>query len=122
MMSVFPEYSPKTLWTCTVRLVHTLFHTPPMLTRQPKSYFHATLEAHRAILSDLTGILADVPEAASNETTTIRYIHESLSQIEVLLFEANPNNEIPKTLEGACIRTSILEKRLRTSRRMCVVI
>ena len=81
-MSVFPEYSPKTLWVATVRLVHTLFHTPPQLTQCPKSYFHATLEAHRAILTELSGILSEEPLGSCNETTTSRCVHESKPQSE----------------------------------------
>lgn len=119
-MSVFPEYSPKLLWTLTVRLVHTLFHTPPTLTRAPKSYFHATLEAHRAIMVDLTGILSEEPFETCSETTTIRYVHESLQQIEMNLFGVV--SEHPKTLEGACVRTSALDKRLRTNQRMCTIL
>ncbi len=119
---MFPEYSPRRLWSSTVRLVHTLFHTPPTLTRAPKSYFHATLEAHRAIMKDLTGILSEepVPETC-NETTTIRYVHESLQRIETNLFGTEAS-ECPKTLEGACLRTIELEKRLRTSRGTCTVL
>jgi len=119
---VFPEYSPKVLWTLTVRLVRTLFHTPPTLTREPKSYFHATLEAHRAIMTDLTGILSEEPVETCTETTTIRYVHESLQQIELNLFGAAAASECPKTLEGACLRTLALEKRLRTSRGTCTVL
>lgn len=119
---MFPEYSPRQLWKLTVRLVRTLFHTPPTLKREPKSYFHATLEVHRAIMKDLTGILTEEPVELCNETTTIRYVHESLQQIELNLFGPSPASEYPKTLEGACLRTITLEKRLRTSRSSCAVL
>ena len=122
-MSVFPDYSPKMLWQCTSRLVNTLFHTPPALASTPKSYFYATLEAHRAILIDLTGIIPEMEEIETcSEATTVLIIHESLQQIETLLYGTNMSDAFEQTIKGACLRTISLEKRLRTTRSFCAVL
>lgn len=110
-MSIFRTYSPQTLWNATLKLVNTLFHTPPKLPSIPSSYFTAILKAHTWIRNDLQGIFDEVIEEPIN--ATVEKIHNSLRELETILF--NSKYDCPPTIEGCQVYTEQLISRLKNT-------
>ena len=110
-MSIFRTYSPQTLWDATLKLVNTLFHTPPDLPCKPSSYFTAILKAHAWIRNDLRGIFDEVISEPIN--ATVEQIHTSLRELEGILF--NSEYECLATIEGCQRYTEQLISRLKNT-------
>jgi hypothetical protein len=108
-MSLFKTYTPRSLYSSTLRMINTMFVHPPKLDLAPTSYFKATIEAHKWIKTDLSETIP-LEEAAEGETT-IEQIFQSLVGIEKMLFGTQADFEV--TIRGCCWYTESLEARLK---------
>lgn len=116
-MSLFQTYSPKVLWTLSLQLVNVIFRNPPKMKVEPDSYFKSIMQTHAFIRRDLAGTFECVPVVAT--TTTIDQIHLSLHELNSILF--NDSVTFEKSIEGCCLYTEYLEKRLKKSK-SCVIL
>ena len=112
-MSLFKSYTPKILYHYTLSMIDSIFVHPPTMDLTPTSYFKAVLDAHQWIKNDLEPSLAPLPPDEAPKTATLEQIHASLAVIEKMLFGSESTFE--PTLEGCCLYTLFLEKRLRPS-------
>jgi len=119
-MSLFKQYSPELLWTLSLRLVNAIFRNPPKMQVQPESYFKSVMHAHQVIRDDLTGTFDEV--SSSDATTTIGQIFCSLQELDKLLFGLDVSSSFPNSIEGCCLYTDYLERRLKKSQHVCVLL
>ena len=119
-MSLFKQYSPELLWTLTLRLANAIFRNPPKMQVEPESYFKSVMHAHQVIRDDLTGTFDGV--SRSSATTTIGQIYSSLQDLDRLLFGSEVSSSFPNSIEGCCLYTDYLERRLKKSQNVCVLL
>lgn len=111
-MSLFQTYSPKVLWTLSLQLANVIFRNPPKMKVEPDSYFKSIMQVHAFIRRDLNGTFENMPTV--DTPTTIDQIHLSLYELDTMLF--NDSATFEKSIEGCCLYTKYLEKRLNKSK------
>lgn len=85
---------------------------------EPDSYFKSIMKAHQFIRTDLNGTFDNMPTTETTQTT-IDQIHLSLHELNTILFNDSPTFE--KSIEGCCLYTEYLEKRLKKSK-SCILL